>query len=155
MNSKGIRIWDEEDGAVSVKLSDILEEIKNGDSFNWSILFLDAMGDLGKDRSIPEFQNQIIKSEKGFLIKWEELNLLSLRFEQIFQIIIIACSDKSLLLRYEEDQERYENCDISIELIDSYFWEVFSKDLDLINRLAKKFFKTEFLEPDYQKDFYR
>ena len=43
----------------------------------------------------------------------------------------------------EIDQEKYESCDILIELIDSAFWQVFYKNEELINRLAKKFNKIE------------
>lgn len=39
----------------------------------------------------------------------------------------------------------YNNCDIVIHMIDSSFWEVFSKDEDFINRLAAKFKDVEFL----------
>ena len=45
----------------------------------------------------------------------------------------------------------YETCDFVIEMIDSGYWEVFSKDKTLIDKLAKKFKDTQFLEPDFQK----
>lgn len=45
----------------------------------------------------------------------------------------------------------YETCDIVIEMIDGGFWEIFSKDIAWIDRLAKKYKKIEFLTPDFQK----
>jgi len=149
MKTRGIRISDGIDDILSPTLPDILKEIYNGDSFYWSILFLHASGDLGEGKSIPEFEEQIYNSEKGLFINWEELNILSGKFFQIIDIIIIGCQNESLLHRYENEHEMYETCDIVIELHDSCFWEVFSKDEQLINRLASKFNEIKFLESDF------
>lgn len=152
MESTGIRINDlKENGVVSVRLPDILEEIQNGNLFYWSILYLEATGHLGEDLSIPVFEKQIYDSEKGLFITWEDLNVLSKKFYQIIDITIIGCKGKDLLKRYENDQEKYEICDFVIEMIDSSYWEVFSKDEVFINRLAKKFKAIEFLPSDYKK----
>ncbi|MGE5196633.1 MAG: hypothetical protein ACM3JI_04825 [Anaerolineae bacterium] len=149
--TKGIRILDKKARIVTVELSDILEEINNGDQFEWSLFYLQATGDLGKGKSIPEFEQQIIGSEKGFFITWKELNNLSQKFWDLMDITVIGCKDKNLLRRYKNDQEMYKTCDIVIEMIDSGYWEVFSKDEQLINRLAEKFKEIKFLEPDFEK----
>ncbi|MBA2726687.1 MAG: hypothetical protein H0U49_00740 [Parachlamydiaceae bacterium] len=151
METKGIRILDKENRIVKINLSNILEEIKIGDQFEWSILYLHTTGDLGKGKSIPEFEEQIIKSEKGFFITWKEINDLSLKFWDLMDIIIIASRNKNLLLRYKDDQEMYQLCDIVIEKFDSCFWEVFSKDEKLINKLESKFKEVEFLDSDFKK----
>ena len=39
----------------------------------------------------------------------------------------------------------------AIEMIDSGYWEIFSNDKILIDKLAKKFKDTQFLESDFQK----
>lgn len=148
MELKGIRIEDlTENGIVSVKLPDILKEIPNGNSFFWSILYLYVLGPLKDGLSIDILEKQINGSEKGLFITWNDLNILSNKFHQIIDITIIGCKDKNLLRRYETDQEIYEMCDIVIEMIDSSYWEVFSKDIALINRLAIKFNDVKFLEP--------
>lgn len=146
---KGIRILDKIDRVVCVNLVDILTEISYGNSLYWSILFLQARGNLGKGISIVGFQNRLNKSERGLNIKWDELNILSHKFEEIEHIILIACKNKDQLHRYKEDQEMYETCDIVIEFFDSSFWEVFSKDEQLIKRLASKFKKVEHIESDF------
>jgi hypothetical protein len=151
MKTRGVRILDLEDNCVSVSLPDILKEITSGDSFYWSILYLDAIGHLGEGKSMPAFEEQIIESRKGFFISWDELNLLSEKFRNLMDIILIGCKNKELLQRYENDVEMYETCDITIELFDSCYWEVFSKDESLIARLAKKFKDIKFLEPDFEK----
>ena len=62
----GIRILDKENRCVIVNLPDVLAEIQDGDHYHWSILFLGCMGNLGEGKSVPVFEDQIRKSERGF-----------------------------------------------------------------------------------------
>jgi len=151
MKTHGIRISDVVERVVCVTLPEILEEIHQGPLFHWSILYLEAMGHLGEDRSMPVFENQIYNSERGLFILWDDLNLLSKEFYQIIDITIIGCKDKCALRRYKNDQEMYDSCDFVIEMIDSSYWEIFSKNEELIKRLAVKFKKVEIIESDYTK----
>lgn len=151
MKVKGIRILDKKNRIVCVRLSDILKEIHNGNLLHWSILHFHASGHLGEGKSIPIFTQQINESDKGLFIKWDDLNLLANKLYEVIDILIAGCGDESLLIRYENDQEMYEASNIVIEMVDSGYWEVFSKDKDLINRLAAKFKETKFLEPDFEK----
>lgn len=150
MNTKGIRISDGSDDVLSVSLFDILEEISNGKSFYWSILFLDGTPNQGQGAFLSEYETKINDSENGLNIDWEELLTLSNKFYQMFETTILGCKDVKLLKRYDSDEEMYKACDITIELIDCVFWEVYSKDELLIDRLDKKFEKTEFLEPNFE-----
>lgn len=154
MKTKGIRIFDKKNGIICVTLPDILEEIRNGNLLHWSILDLESTGDLGEGKSIPVFEKQIIEAKNGYFIEWKELNFLSNKFYQIMHLVLIGCRNKDLLHRYDDDQEMYETCDIVIVMFDSWFWEIFSKDENLINKLASKFMitKTEFIESDFQKN---
>lgn len=143
MTPKGIRIEDLKDnGVVAVNLPDILVEIQKGSLYRWSILYLEAIGHLGEGRSIPVFENQINNSERGLFIESDALNVLAKKFSQIIDITLIGSQDESSLRRYLNDQEMYESCDIVIEMIDSGYWEVFSKDESLIEKLAIKFKKN-------------
>lgn len=49
MKTQGIRISDGEGNALNVTLSDILNEVIDGNSFNWAILFLDGMPNTGQN----------------------------------------------------------------------------------------------------------
>jgi len=153
MKSKGIRILDDENGIVCVELPDILQEIHKGQLLHWSILDFYGMGNLGEGKSIPIFQQQITESEKGLFITWDDLIYLSKKLYEVIDIVIIGSKDETNLRRYNEDQEMYETCDIVIVMFDSCYWEVFSKDHNLINRLAAKFKDIKFLETDFQKKF--
>jgi len=64
-------------------------------------------------------------------------------------LIIIGCKNRVLLKKYEDDADMYRTCDVVIQMIDSSYWEVFSKDTQWIDKLASKFKKIEFLDPDH------
>ena len=151
MNSKGIRIPDKKNHVICVTLSNILDEINNGNSLYWSVLFLEASGDFEDAISTPLNEEQIRMSEKGLFLTWLDLNILSKKIDQTIWLTLIGCKNKNNACRYKEDQDMYETCDITIEMIDSWYWEVFSKDETLINRLAAKFENTKFLESNFEK----
>ncbi len=150
MKIKGIRILDTVNKIVSVELPDILEEIIDGDLYYWSILFFYGSGRLGEGRSIPLFEKEARESEKGILIGWDDLKILANKFDEVRDILIIGCKNPEMIIRYENDQIMYESCDIVIEMIDSGYWEVFSNDTNLINRLFSKFKDVRHLESDFQ-----
>ena len=150
METKGIRISDG-DKVLEPTLSDILEVITDGDVFYWSILFLDGAPNPDQGCFLAEYERKINNSENGVLIKWEEVITLSSKFFQMFETLILGCKDPKLLRRYKKEEEMYKACDIVIDLVDCVCWEVFSKDKELINRLASKFKEIEFLEPDFKR----
>jgi hypothetical protein len=151
MKVKGIRILDKINRVVCVELPDILKEIQNGNFLHWSILYLYASGHLGEGKSIPTFIEQINESKRGFFINWKDLNSLANKLYEVIDILIIGCRDEKLLTRYQNDKQMYETCDIVIEMIDSGYWEIFSKNENLINRFARKFKEIKFLESDFEK----
>jgi hypothetical protein len=145
MRTSGIRISDERGNVLGPTLADILEEITDRDSFYWSILFLDGTPSPGQGHFIAEFKSRIKISENGLLIKYEELVELSSKFHQMFETTVLGCRDEKSLRRYATEKEMYRTCDIVIDLIDCAFWEVYSKDEQLINKLAIKFKEVESL----------
>lgn len=151
MKTKGIRILDKEDNHVSVELKDILEEF-DGSKLNWSILFFSGLGDLKKwNTTIPEFMKKSNESENGLYISWKDLNNLTVLFWEIIDIVIIGNEDIMGLRRYEDDETMYDSSDIVIVKFDSSYWEVFSKDPKLLQKLSMKFKKTLVLKSDFEK----
>lgn len=152
MNTTGIRVLDKKDGIVSVELSDIFEEIQHGAQFHWSILFFYGTGQLQDGKSIPVFVEEIKKSERGLLLTWGALNSLASTLWDVEDITIIGCKDPQKIFRYVDDKDMYESCDIVIEMIDSSYWEIFSKDEGLIHRLTAKFKDVKFItDLDFMK----
>ena len=150
MKTKGIRISDlKEDKCIA--FSEILSYIKNGQQFYWSILWLDVTPLKDKGEYIIQLEKKINKSEKGLLESFDFLKKLSSKFFQEIEMIVIASKKRENLHRYKEDRAMYETCDIVIEMIDGGFWEVFSKNKTLIDKLAKKFNDITFLTSDFLK----
>lgn len=151
MQPYGIRIFDMKDNVLNVEISDILNEIQQGNNLSWSILFLDGTPNSGKGNIVNEYKKQINKSEEGLKINWDHIFLIGNEFFQLFEVLILGCKTKEFLHRYDDDREMYQSCDIVIELIDCAFWQIFSKDPELINRLQKKFKNIELLPANFEK----
>jgi hypothetical protein len=145
MNIYGIRIKDAKRNIVSVKLNDILQMIDNGNLFYWSILWLEASGNLGEGNSIISLEENIANSKNGLIMKWEDLTLLSNKFNQIIELCVVGCKDGYLLNRYSNSEEMYKKCDIVIEMVDGSFWEIHSKDLGFITKIKENFKDIELL----------
>ncbi len=144
MKTMGIRIFLND--ILRIKLSDVLAEIPNGDSFLWSILFIDGTPNPGQGKHLAEYKNQINESEDGLRVEWKDLFNLSSQFYQIFEIIVLGNYDVNALHRYKNETEMYKTCAITIELIDCTFWEIYAKNQEIISNLSKKFPQFEFLE---------
>ena len=84
-------------------------------------------------------------------MKWDDVCFVRDQLFQIYEIIILGCKNQEFLHRYDSDQEMYQSCDIVIELIDCAFWQIFSKNQDLINRIKRSFKEVELLEPNFEK----
>ena len=147
MNTKGIRISDEFD-VLNISLSEILEEVIDGKSFYWTILFLDGTPN-NDQKDLLKMCKKINQSENGLIVTWENLLTISNRFYQMFETIILGCKNPDLLRRYNSEEEMYKTCDITIELIDRAFWEVYSRDKLLMDRIKKKFTETTILYIPY------
>lgn len=146
LKSKGIRIHDGKE-ILDVTPKEILTLIPDGKNLNWAILFLEATGDLGEKKWAELDSAHTL--EKGYWIAWKDLVSTCNKFWQVIDITIIGCKDKENLKQYKKDIDMYESCDIVIEIIDGGYCEVFSKDHDLINRLAKSYNDIELLDPDW------
>lgn len=131
---KVIQIDGNDSEILSVSLKDILDNIENGEEFNWSILWLQATGDL-KNKPIIEFEKEIKKSEAGYIISWNDLNELSEGFFQVIEILLIGDSIISNIKRYSEDHHMYNSCDFTIELVDSSYWLIHSKKLKTLEKI--------------------
>ena len=139
MSVKGLRILDSEDMVVSIDLPQMLRLVDEGNLLHWAILYVEATGHLGEGLSILDFENSVNESFSGLRISWQRLGQLSHRFNQVIDITIIGCRDPNILRRYETDQEMYEACDTVIRMIDSSYWEIHSKDQNLIERCKARF----------------
>lgn len=145
MNTYGLRIFENKHTVIYINLIDILEVIPNKNDYNWAILFLEAIGHLGEKGSLLSLEKNIKNAENGFYITWDEIHKLFPKFDQIIDLDLIGCKNKSKLHRYDNDKEMYESCDIVIRMVDSCYWEIYSHTKSLLELYKKKFLKTEWI----------
>jgi hypothetical protein len=148
MKTYGIRILDKCNRIVSVTFQEILGEIKGGNLFRWSLLYFYGRGHLKNGKSMSFFEEEVNNSEHGTLFSWDSLLEFAESLDEVIDMLIIASKDPLSIVRYSNDQAMYEACEVVIEMVDSSYWEVFSKDRALIVRLAQKFKQVEFLNSD-------
>lgn len=135
-----IEISDSCNGLLTVTLPMLLAELgMDGANLSWSILYLSATGDLGEGESIVDFEDYISNSPDGFCLGWRELNDLSAKFDQIFDMLIAGASDKGSIKKYTNEEDLYSNYEVVLDLFDGAYWKVYAEDEALIDRLAKKF----------------
>lgn len=146
MKTYGIRISDGRGNVLSPTLGDILNEINEGISFNWCVLFLDGTPNLGQGKFLIDYEKKINDSENGLILSFEELKNISSKFFQMFETIVLGSHNVNFLHRYQEEKDMYTTCDIVIELIDCAFWEVYVKDIRVIERLKKRLKEVELLD---------
>ncbi len=68
MNIYGIRLSDENKGILNISLNNVLNLVPSPVSYKWSILWLEASGNLGIGKSMIDLENEIRKSPNGFFI---------------------------------------------------------------------------------------
>lgn len=145
----GITISDKIDHVLSPTLSDILEEVVDGDSYFWSILYIDGMTLPEQGCPLSQLEEKINQPKNGYSIKWKELILFQIVFHQMYDVLVLGDKDCNVLKsfsRYDSEDLMYESCDFVIELIDCTYWKIYSKDCEFIKRLRKKFREVEVLE---------
>lgn len=147
MKTKGIRISDIKNGKC-IPLFELLEGIPCTCHLHWALLWCDVTPVQGKGKQIIELQKLINESLDGVSFTFKSLVNFSEQIFQEIEILIIGCESKNDIHRYEEDREMYENCNTVIEMIDGGFWEIFSKNINWIEELSKKYKEVEFINSD-------
>ena len=149
MKTTGIRISDIKDGKC-ISLNKILQNISDETQFFWALLWLDVTPLKNEGKYLIALQKKTNQSENGLIVTFDLLIEISNKIFQEIDITIIACKTKETIHRYKKDREMYEICDMVIEMIDGGCWEVFSKNMTLIDQLANKFQVIELLASDFQ-----
>lgn len=142
---KVIRIDGDSNEVLSVDLIDILNCIDSGERTNWALLWIEAIGELVGAESILDLEQRINKAEKGTIMTWYELVGLSTGITQAIDLLIIG--DKNPLnIRERSTNGIYENYDYTIELIDSSYWIIYSKNEAFLKGVFEKLEGVKFLD---------
>jgi len=127
-----------------ITLSMILKQMEQeGKYLYWSIFSLDVIGDLGDNKSTPEFEKEIEETREGYLLTWDELCAMSHKFGVVIDCILVACKDKQIIInltrKYNTSEEIFPHCEIAIEIEDGDFLNIYAKNPKVVEKVIKKF----------------
>ena len=104
---------------------------------------MEAIGNLGNNMPMPEFERQIAESPDGLLVTWNELCELSEKLKEVINVVIIGYKNRRDIQKHHNERELLSSCDIVIEAFDSSYWRVYAKDQAVIDRIEESFNSTE------------
>lgn len=96
------------------------------------------------DCDIVKFEEEINKSKRGKLISLDSILNLSSKIDQAIELLVIGDGNIENIRKYEGDKLMYENCEYIIELVDSSYWLVCSKDDSFIANIFEKIQGVEY-----------
>lgn len=128
----------------SITLPMILEQFaEEGQDLMWSILHLEASGNLGHDKSIVDFENLILSKPSGYLLPWTELWALANKFWLVINCTLIGCKDEKTILSIAKKRTQMEDTlkrsEIAVGIDDGEFYSFFAKDITIVDRINKCF----------------
>lgn len=136
-----------------VHLFEILQEVKDGSSFNWIIQHLEALGNFEN----TDLMSYILKAssyDACYPIDWKTINELAKRTDDVFCMELLAFDNPQKIKVYDSDLDLIKNCKIAIIRFDATGWEIYSADKDLFERLQAKFKIDKQISPeDYSRKY--
>lgn len=154
----GIRLYGHDDFVLDVDLPLILAEVSQGEKYHWGVNSFEGMPKKEVDEQTLEKFKLLSESEDQTVrMTWKELNDFAASMHQIYDGYFFASQDEALVSTLQEGESLYSSYDILINMIDSSFCDVFTVDVNLIKRLAKKveifqIMSTEYLRADPKND---
>lgn len=120
---------DNNEGYLSIDLTDILTQIENITNYKWKLLWIDGTSHTG-GANMLELEKNVNDSKDGLPILGSQLLPFSELFSQLYELILIGDKDEEQLVKLEDEEQMKENCEFFIELVDSSYWEITSKNKD-------------------------
>lgn len=137
-----IEISDSDDGLLTVELQDLLfalrEEAKH---LWWSILDLEATGDLGPGKNMLDLENEIKTSPHGLQMQWDQIMSLAKSIFQIINGTFVGITPGNQFPHFVDSEIRALS-EIVIQMIDSSVWIVAARDENVVRSIEKRFVET-------------
>ena len=152
LNAAARSLWTEEQTSTMRRLLKI-EKIENGllavhfkdfsrflpsKALYWSILFVDGVSTPGQGMTMEKLEELVNKSPRGLVISWERLISIIDDLYDIHHLEIVAEWSLDKIRKYGSRVEMYEESYISIELFDSAYWLISSKDESIIDEIVRE-----------------
>lgn len=127
-------------GILTVDLKSILQPLSpEADELTWSILDLEATGELVNGKNMLDLEQEIRSSPNGLIISWNDLLALANSLDQVINATIVACKDPTAIPGLGLLEYLCETCEIVLQAIDSSLWCVYARDDAVIDRFATAF----------------
>jgi hypothetical protein len=132
-----IRIVGSRSDFLSVGLNDILFSIKNRSDYKWAIAWIDGIGLEGT--FFEKFSKEINDAVTVLPVTLEELIIIASKIDQLFDVMIIADRSIDNLRKFNNFEEASTTCALVLELIDSSYWLITSKNKEFLIEMAEGF----------------
>jgi len=131
-------------GNLAVELTDILGIFaEHGSKLSWSILDLQAIGELGKFGNMLDLERKIQDSPAGVTIIWTDLVALAKCLFDIENIVIAGYNAKDnylpILTPEHPLQDLYKTCEIVIELFEGTTCSIYVRKKELMETINNKY----------------
>ena len=116
---------------LTVSLGDVLPCLQAPFTMKWCLLWLEGWSSeewMMNELPNNDFEEAVNKSSNGTAITIEQVQRLADVPGQIINMILLGSEDVSNLRRYDNDEQMHATCDYVIEVFDSSYLIVHSKD---------------------------
>jgi hypothetical protein len=129
---------------LAVTLADLLECIASeGRALTWTILDLEAVGELSDGRNMLDLEDRIAVSPYGLIVSWEWLVALAQDLEQVVNGLIVGVKDPLMTRQISREADFCAVSDLALEAVDSSLWSVYARDDRVLKRLRTRFRDTQ------------
>ena len=143
-----IHDFDKRVRVLGVNLNEVLECLGDiGGTYHWNIIYLEARGNLGPDKSMVDFEDKINNSVQGIEISWQELMELASKLYEVNDIKIIGNKTRKKNLRENNTENYHISNDIVLECVDSSYWVITTDYQPFIQKIKNKFNDVRFAIP--------
>jgi hypothetical protein len=131
-------------GCLAAELIDILRALPaEARQLSWTILDLEAVGDLGTGKNMLDLEREVRESPSGLHVDWDELLRLASSFFQVINATIVGIKPVSQFPHLANRHEINKLSEVVIEMIDSSLWAISSKSDKFIQSIQTSFHDTE------------
>jgi hypothetical protein len=114
---------------LAVTLTDLLKCIApEGRKLTWTILDLEAVGELSDGRNMLDLEDQIEALPNGLIVSWEALLDLAQSLHQVTNCLLAGVRDPSAVAQIRRERSPVGASDLVLEAIDSSLWSVYARD---------------------------
>jgi hypothetical protein len=122
------------ENGTRVQLAGLLAKVP-ANSWTWSILEFDGVGQMPANDSVLEFQKRVRQQPLGLVLTWSEILRFAGAVEYTIDCLIVAVSRIDRLEANKLLADDFQGCEIAIRAIDSTEWILFASNPTILEGL--------------------